>query len=305
MKKRLLVVIGPTTSGKSALAVALAKKFSGEVVSADSRQVYKDLDIGTGKITRKEKAGIPHHCLDIASSKRQITVEEYRKHAEKALEEIWARGKLPIIIGGTGFYIQALVDKVVFPHVPPNKILRKRLEKKSAQELFLILKKLDPARARTIEPKNPRRLIRAIEIAKTLGKVPQLKRRKKELDALFMGIKISPQILKKNIERRAIERLRQGMIAEAQRLRARGLSLKRMRELGLEYRYLADFLQDKISKKELRQKIISGNWQYAKRQLRWFNRDKRIKWFDISKKQERKKLERSVRKFLDIDTIQK
>src|SRR3972149_9041812 len=125
MKKRILVIVGPTATGKSEVAVFLAKKFDGEVISADSRQVYKGLDIGTGKITKREMSGVPHHLLDVANPKRVFTVSEYKKLGEKALQNIWWRGKLPIICGGTGFYIQALVDGIILPEVPPNKKLRK------------------------------------------------------------------------------------------------------------------------------------------------------------------------------------
>ncbi len=294
--KKIIVILGSTASGKSNLAVFLAKKFNGEVISADSRQVYKGFDIGTGKITKREMSGVRHHLLDVANPKQVFTVSQYKKLGEKALQGIWQEGKLPIICGGTGFYIQALVDGIVLPQVPPNLKLRKQLEKKSVAELFTILKKLDPRRAKEIDPKNPRRLIRAIEIAKYLGKVPSLAvRPPSDTDILQIGIDMPDKILKERIEKRLKARIKKGMIEEAVRLNRQGLSWKRMEELGLEYRYLARCLQGKITKEEVVTQLTNEIWQYAKRQRTWFKRDKRIKWFEPQLK---KDVEKFVRKFL-------
>ena len=305
--QKIIVVLGSTATGKSDLAVFLAKKLGGEIVSADSRQVYKGLDIGTGKVPRdytnyKLKAknylykGIPHHLLDVANPKRVFTVSEYKKLGEKALQNIWWRGKLPIICGGTGFYIQALVDGIILPEVPPNKKLRKQLEKKLVTELFATLKKLDPRRAKEIDRKNPRRLIRAIEIAKYLGRVPLLKvQAPKNTDILQIGIDMPDEVLKECIKKRLLARIKKGMIQEAVHLHHQGLLWKRMEELGLEYRYLARYLQKKITKEQMINKLARAIWQYAKRQRTWFKRDKRIKWF---KPQQKKDIEKLVRRFL-------
>src|SRR3990167_899026 len=155
---KILVILGPTATGKSGLAVKLARKYKGEVISADSRQVYKDLDIGTGKNTKKEMRGVPHHMLDIVSPKKVFTVSEWKEKTEKIIKNIISRGKLPIICGGTGFYIQSIVENVILPEVPPNKVLRKKLEKKGLAELQTILVKLDPRRFSNIDIKNPVRL---------------------------------------------------------------------------------------------------------------------------------------------------
>src|SRR3989344_7229884 len=275
-KRKIIVILGPTASGKSALAVKVAKKINGEIVSADSRQVYKGLDIGAGKITKKEMGGIPHYCLDIVSPKKIFTVVDFKKRAEKAIEKIFAKNKTPIIVGGTGLYIQAVVDNIVLPEVKPDWNLREDLEKKTTEEMFKILKKFDPARAKNIEPKNPRRLIRAIEIAETLGKVPNLEVQPPSWEAIQIGIKLSDEELKEKINNRLIYRLKKGMVAEAQKLHSQGLSWKRMNELGLEYRYMAKFLKGEISKEEMTDKLKSEIWQYAKRQMTWFKRDKRI-----------------------------
>lgn len=306
-KKKILVIVGPTATGKSDLAVFLAKKISargrpasgwngGEIISADSRQAYKGLDIGTGKITKKEMGGVPHHLLDVTTPKRIFTVSEYKKLGEKALQNIWRQGKLPIICGGTGFYIQALVDGIILPEVPPNKKLRKQLEKKSTATLFLMLKKLDPRRAKEIDAKNPRRLVRAIEIAKYLGKVPHLEvQPPSNVGVLRIGIDMPDKILKERIEKRLLTRIKQGMIEEAKRLHREGISWKRMEELGLEYRYLAQYLQGKITKKQMTEGLEQAIWQYAKRQRTWFKRDKRITWF---RPQQKKNIEKLVRRFL-------
>ncbi len=297
MTVKLLVIIGPTASGKSDLAVRLAKQFDGEVISADSRQVYKGLDVGTGKITATEMQGVPHHLLDIASPLRKFTVERYKKLAAKAITDISKRGKLPIICGGTGFYIDALVDSVVFPDVPPNPTLRAelaKLGKKDPAALLARLKDLDPARAEAIDPHNLRRIIRAIEIASVLGKVPKILAAKNSdgsadfapYDPIFIGINPATEALRTKIQARLIDRIeKQGMIEEAQKLhdgtpsKSGDLSWKRMEELGLEYRYLALLLQEKITRKEMIERLGFEIWHYAKRQLAWFKRNKRIKWF--------------------------
>jgi len=276
------VILGPTASGKSALGVKLAKKINGEIISADSRQVYKGLDIGSGKITKKEMSGIPHYCLDIISPKKIFTVIDFKKCADKAIEKIFAKNKTPIIVGGTGLYIQAIVDNIILPEVKPNWKLRKELEKKTTGEMFKMLKKLDPERAKNIDPKNPRRLIRAIEIAEKLGKTPKLmSMSRRDLDIRQIGIKLPDEILKINIEKRIKKMLKGGLVAETKKLKKSGLSWKRIYELGFEYKYSALFLRRKISKDEMLAKMLIENWQYAKRQMTWFKRDKRIKWINF------------------------
>lgn len=278
-KPKIIVILGPTATGKSDLAVRLAKQFSGEVISADSRQVYKGLDIGTGKITKKEMQGIPHHLLNVCDPKKQFTIAPFQKLAQKEIRKIINRGRIPIICGGTGFYIQSIVDNIILPEVPPNSKLRKNLEKKTTQELFSILKKLDPVRASNIDKNNPRRLIRAIEIAKTRGTVPSLAINP-QYESLQIGLTFPKEVSQARIKKRLIARLKTGMIAEAKRLHMKGLSFKRMEALGLEYRFLALYLQGKISKKEMIEKLNTEIWHYAKRQMTWFQRDKRIKWFN-------------------------
>ncbi len=277
--KKLIVILGPTASGKSELAVKMAKKFNGEVVSADSRQVYKGMDIGTGKITKKEMRGVPHHLLDVASPKRKYTVARFKKEGLQAIKKIHRIGKVPILCGGTGFYIQAVVDKLIIPKVEPDWKLRKKLEKKTIKELFEELKKMDPRRAKTIEPKNKRRLIRALEIViKTNKPVPTLKKEKSDFALLIIGIKKTPEELKKLIAKRLVKRIKKGMISEVRKLKNSGLSWARLESFGLEYRWIARYLQKKINYEEMIEKLQKDIEHFAKRQMTWFKRDKRIKW---------------------------
>lgn len=273
----IIVVCGPTATGKSDYAVTLAKKIGGEIISADSRQVYIGLDIGSGKITKKEMKGVPHHLLDIASPKSTFTVERFQKLGKRVIADILKHGKTPIICGGTGFYIDSLVYESRFPAVPPNKTLRATLEKKSTEELLSLLKEKDPERAETIDTKNKVRLIRALEIVDTIGKVPEIKK-ESPYDIEWIGLDFSDEILKERIHIRLLKRLKGGMIREVENLHTQGLSWKRMRELGLEYRYLADYLTGNLTKEEMTTQLESAIWQYAKRQRTWFKRNKEIKW---------------------------
>ncbi len=278
-KPRIIVILGPTATGKSDLAVTIAKKHNGEVISADSRQVYKHLDIGTGKITKKEMRGIPHHMLDVVSPTKIYSVFDWQRAAEKYIADIIGRNKLPIICGGTGFYIQSIVDGIILPEVPPNVQLRQELENKTATELVGILQKYDSHILETIDTKNPARLVRAIEIAEHLGSVPPLQKKPSPYDILQIGLALSKEGLSEKIHTRLLKRLKAGMVSEAVKLHGRGLSWKRMLSLGLEYRYLALFLKGKISRSEFIQTLSKEIEQYAKRQITWFKRDTKIQWF--------------------------
>ncbi|MDD3399702.1 MAG: tRNA (adenosine(37)-N6)-dimethylallyltransferase MiaA [Candidatus Paceibacterota bacterium] len=293
--KKIIVVLGPTASGKSDLAVRLAKKFNGEIISADSRQVYKGMDIGTGKITKKEMGGITHHLLDVASPKRKFTVVQYRKLAKSAINKILKKGKVPIICGGTAFYIYAVVDGIVIPKVAPNWALRKKLERKTPEDLFNKLKKIDPQRAETIESKNKRRLIRAIEIVlETKRPVPPIKKEPIPYPVLFLGIKKPAVKLKSLIHKRLLKRLGEGMMTEVKRLKKSALSWERLEQFGLEYRYLARYIQGKIDYKETIERLQREIEHFSKRQMNWFKRDERIRWASNYKE-----AEKLVKEFLD------
>ena len=279
--RHLIVILGPTASGKSALAVQLAKKFKGEVISADSRQVYKGLNIGSGKITKKEMGGIPHHLLNIASPKRKFTVSQYAKFALKAIASVQKKDRIPFLVGGSPLYIYAVVDGWVIPEVKPNAKLRKQLEKLTAEQLLKKLQKLDPERAKTIEQKNPRRLIRALEIVMTTKKpVPSFQRHPLSYPMLFLGVKKSPPVLKQSIQKRFFSMLRRGFLNEIKDLRKQGLSWKRIEDFGLEYREGSQYLQGKISQQEMIEKTIKATEDFARRQMTWFKKDRRIRWVE-------------------------
>jgi len=274
----------------------LAKKFKGEVISADSRQVYKGLDIGSGKITKKEMEGVPHHCLDIASPKRRFTVAQYRCCAINAIATIEQQEKLPILVGGSPLYIYTLTDGWMIPGVKPNIKLRRQLKKFTTVQLLSKLQELDPERAKTIEQKNPRRLIRALEIVMTTKKpVPQFQRHPLPYSVLFLGIKKSPQELKQRIKKRFLQMLKRSFFNEIKDLRKHGLSWKRIEDFGLEYREGTQYLQGKISKQEMIEKTIKATEDFARRQMTWFKKDQRIHWIKNPKD-----TERLIYKFLTV-----
>ena len=275
-KPKVIVILGQTATGKSALAVKISKALAvsgieSEIISADSRQIYKGLDIGTGKILKKEMKGVPHHLLDVVNPKNKFTVAEYKKLAEEEIEKIIARGKTPIICGGTGFYIDAITKGVIFPEVPPNLKLRKILEKKSASELFKMLQKFDSVRAKNIDQKNKVRLIRAIEIVKALGKVPKIKEIKPKYEFIKIGLYLPENKLKNKIQKRVKKMFADGLLKEIKKLKKSGISNKRLKEFGFEYFEPTE------------EKVILETLKYAKRQMTWFKRDPEIKWFDASK----------------------
>lgn len=298
-KQKIIVVLGPTATGKSDLAVYLAKEFNGEVISADSRQVYKGLNIGSGKITKKEMCGVKHYLLDVVKPQTIFSAESFRKKARKAVEEIAEKGKVPIVAGGTAFYIDTLVKDSLIPEVKPDKKLRRKLEKKSLKELQSMLYHLDRRRYMEIDKDNPVRLVRGIEIARALGKVPKTEykpssRTSSIYDVLYVGIDWDDKVLKKRIYDRLVKRMG-GIVREVKRLHKEGLSWKRMDALGLEYRYIPQYVRGEIGKEEVIEVLSSKIWQFAKRQRRWFKRNAKVKWF---KPTEKGKIKKVVRDFL-------
>jgi tRNA dimethylallyltransferase len=284
---KVVVIVGPTASGKSALAIKMARHFNGEIISADSRQVYKNMDIGTGKVTKKEQRMAKHYLLDVVSPKREFNVSDFQRLGQKAIKRILAKGKTPIICGGTGFWIDALVYNITLPPVGPDNKLRAELEKQSAEQLFSRLKKLDPQRAKSIDAKNKRRLIRALDITLATGKpIPKIEKNN-PYDIFWLGIAWPKDILAKRMKIRLDKRLRQGMINEVKRLIALGVSYKRLYGFGLEYRQLSEFIKNKkyknktfleFKKSEYYNKLLSEITKYSKRQMTWFKRNKNIHW---------------------------
>lgn len=285
-QRGLVVILGPTSAGKSDLAVALARRFNGEIVSADSRQLYKGLNIGSGKITQKEMMGVPHHLLDVVSPKQVCSVAQYQKLALKAIETIFQKDKLPFLVGGSPLYMYAVTDGLVFPQVKPDKALRKKLEVLPLETLLKKLQKLDPERLKTIDQKNKRRVIRALEIVLTTKRpVPSLQKRqfpclagRRAYPMLFLGVKRSPEELKKRIHDRLLARMRKGMVAEVKKLRGQSVSWKRLDSLGLEYRWIARYLQGTIEKQEMLEKLEKDIVDFSRRQMTWFKKDPRIHW---------------------------
>ncbi|MBI2175486.1 MAG: tRNA (adenosine(37)-N6)-dimethylallyltransferase MiaA [Parcubacteria group bacterium] len=311
LKQPLVIIAGPNASGKSELAVKLAKKFNGEIVSADSRQVYKGMDIGTGKVSGKwlrvqhsvsnifvrhrvlnkrvfVYKNVAHYCIDFVSPKRRFTVTEYQKCAAGAIADIHARGKVPFLVGGTGFYIKAVVDATTFPTVPPQIKLRKKLEKKTTAQLATLLKQKDPRRWRGIDRKNRRRLIRALEIIYVTRKPVPKHDSATPYHLLYLGVRPEDDaVLKMRIAKRLRQRLQSGMVAEVRQLHKKGLSWRRLDELGLEYRYVAQYIRGKCTRKALGVTLEKEIWQYARRQITWFRKEKRIRLVHSEKEAEK------------------
>jgi tRNA dimethylallyltransferase len=298
---KLIVILGPTSSGKSSLAIHLASKFRGEIISADSRQVYKGMDLGTGKVTKAEQKLVKHHLLDVADPKKQFSVAEFKTLAKKAIEKIRKDKKIPFLVGGTAFYIYSVIDDLQIPEVKPNLKLRRQLEKKSVKELFAMLKKLDPKRAKNIDRQNPRRLIRAIEIAKTLDHAPTISNEVRDLGVksrdfsliarsgpLILGINKPRPKLYKLIDKRLEDRMKQGLVSEIKKLLKSGVSHKRLQELGLEYRFVSLYLQGHLNYDQMVTQLKSAHHKFSKRQMTWFKRDTRIKWIKTEKQAEQK-----------------
>ncbi len=338
-KTKVVVILGPTSSGKSDLAVELAKKLEketgkqSEIISVDSRQIYKDMDLGTGKVEGKWKEtesfakvqpsqkdvdacegwtfakdassrafvykNIPHHLIDFidptthSQEDKKYSVTNFQKDCLQAIDEISTRGNIPILCGGTGFWISAVVDNTIFPEVKPNERLRKSLGKKNTDELFKMLQKKDPDRAKNIDPKNKFRLIRALEICEELGTVPKTKRKlPKNIDFLQIGLDWPKDKLAEKIKKRLESRWTDGMIEEVKNLKEKyQMSWEEIQAFGLAYYWIPLYLQNKLTndqgniitdsiqaKKELIQRVYFAEKNYAKRQRTWFRRDKRIVW---------------------------
>lgn len=290
----VIAIVGPTASGKSDCAVACAihliktrKKYDiqgAEIISADSRQVYKGFNLTSGKITKKEMQGIKHHLLDVASPKKTFTVAHYQVRARKAAQEIIHKGKVPILCGGSGFFIDSVLHDTTFPAVKPQPALRQKLEKLSAETLFSLLQKKDKNRAHTIDRRNKRRLIRALEIIASTKKPIQPQAIKPFYNkTLIIGINLKKDVLKERIEKRVRARIQKGMLREVMRLHQNGLSWNRLEHFGLEYRWISRYWQKRISKDEMIQGLSRDICHYAKRQMTWFKRNKNIVWVSQTK----------------------
>ena len=308
---KVIVIVGPTASGKSTLGIKLAQKYNGEIISADSRQIYREMNVGTAKPIRDHANtkrinanksrignvglarnshtlafylhGVPHHLLDIKNPNEEYSVAEYKKEAIDRIFEIIRRKKLPIIVGGTGLYIKAVADNLKIPEVKANPKLRAELElelkEKGIEHLYSKLLKLDPEAAYIIDPKNPRRVIRALEITIESQKPYSAQRQKGEplFDALKIGLGIPKTKLKRKLEIRVDQMVQNGLVEEVQQLiRRYPLDTPAFEAIG--YRELIAYFKLKKSLKDAIEEIKQNTWLYAKRQMTWFRADKEIKW---------------------------
>src|ERR1017187_849244 len=279
--QNLVVIVGTNASGKSELGIRLANHLGGEVVSADSRQVYRGLDLGSGKITPVQAGTVKHHLIDVADVSEYFTLAQYQRAAYSAIDSISGAGKVPLLVGGTGLYISAVVEGYELVDVPPNYQLRTELESLSLTQLVERLVSCDPDAASRIDRNNRRRLIRAIEIASAGRAHSAARKSSPRYHCLQLGLTWPREILEERIEKRLRDRLTNGMIDEVAGLRSRGVSDTRLDKLGLECRYIARYLRGKLATlDDLRLELGIAIRQFAKGQLTWFKRDRRIIWLD-------------------------
>jgi len=292
-KQKIIVILGPTSSGKTGLAVKLARKFDGEIISADSKQVYRGMDIGTGKDlaeyeykVKGETFKVPCHLIDIVDPKKEFDLSKYQELATEAIARVLSRNKTPIVAGGTGLYLQAIVDGYNLPQVKPDKKLRSELEKKNFDQLYFMLSELNPKFAAKIhesDKKNKRRLIRYIEIYGSKEEISRPEPKKSDYEFLIIGLEVPREVLFKRIYKRLIHRLEEeDMIREVEKLNNAGVSWKRLESFGLEYKHIALYLQEKMEYEEMVERLFIAIKQYAKKQMSWYHRwerqGRKINW---------------------------
>jgi tRNA dimethylallyltransferase len=273
-----IVILGPTASGKTKMAVRLAQVLDGEIISADSRQVYKGMNMGTGKDLSEyivENGKIPYHLIDIVSAKEEFNLFEFQKRFYEIYRQLMQKKITPIVVGGTGLYLESIIEGYRLPEVPPDWELRERLKTKSIDELrrMLLDQKKQPHNRTDLE--DPERLIRAIEIEEARHRHPENIMEGDNICAAVFGIRWERSALRARITTRLKQRLKQGMIEEVRALQISGLSWSRLDSFGLEYRYIARYLQGKINYDEMFTKLNTGIHQFAKRQETWFRRMER------------------------------
>ncbi len=288
----LLIIAGPTATGKTEVAVKIAKRVNGEVVSADSMLVYRGMDIGTAKPTEVEKQGIPHHLIDVVDPDDEFTAAMFQKQAREAITEIHDKGRLPMLVGGTGFYIDVVIYEYDFGHAAPSPELRQYLwreaKEKGNEVLYNRLKLLDPSTAEKIHANNLKRIIRALEIFYQTGVsgAPGRKRNKKEYplyDKLFFCLYYEREKLYRRIEERVDKMLEAGLVREVEELLERGYQPDLVSMQGLGYKEIAGYLLKRYSMEEAVHLLKRNTRRFAKRQLTWFNRYSNIKWIDMGR----------------------
>ena len=300
-----IVVVGPTASGKSQLCVALAHSMNGEVVSADSMQIYKELHIGAAKLTNEEMCGVPHHMMDVVSVGDSFTVADYRDRALKCMDEIFARDHVPIVCGGTGLYINALTGKLDFTAIQGDPSLRSELalyaKTEGKQALFARLKKLDALSASRLHPNDQKRVIRALEVTILTGK-PYSEQVQSfansaytDVPALLIGLRWERKSLELRIRERVDSMMAQGLLEETKTLFTKGIPLEHPSMMGLGYRQLLQYLSGQIALKDAVERIKVDTRRFAKRQMTWFSRDLRIHWLNMDTETDLCVLLRSIR----------
>ena len=290
MKKPCIVLSGPTAVGKTRLSIRLAKALNGSVISADSMQVYRGMDIGSAKIRPEEMEGIPHYLIDVLEPEEEFNVVRFQQMAEAAMEEIYRAGRLPIVVGGTGFYIQALLKGVVFTETEGNSELRRRLEKlaeeKGGEYLHRLLAEKDPLSAEAIHPNNVRRVIRALEYYEETGSPISVhnaawRDRESAYCCAWFVLNDDRERLYERIDRRVDEMMSQGLLEEVTKLHERGLTEEHGSMKGLGYKELLCFLEGEISLDEAVRIIKRDTRHFAKRQITWFKREKDVIWLNL------------------------
>jgi len=285
----LVVIVGPTAVGKTTVSLYLAKALEGEIVSADSRQVYRGMDVGTDKATPSQRALVPHHLLGIRSPDEPLSLAEYQRLAYAAIDDILDRGRLPFLVGGSGQYVLAVLEGWGIPEVPPDEALRARLEMEAEQEgyckLHARLQAMDPVAASRIDPRNVRRVIRALEVClKTGQRISDLQsKRPPPYDLLWLGLTLPRALLYQRVDERVEQMIAAGLVAEVERLLTAGYSLDMPAMSGLGYRQIGDFLQGRCTLEEAIQAIKHETHRFVRQQYTWFRlNDPRIRWYDLS-----------------------
>lgn len=287
-KQKVLVVIGPTAVGKTKLSIQLAKRYNGEIISGDSMQVYKTLDIGTAKITKEEMDGVVHHLIDIKEPTEEFSVAEFQKLVREKIEEITSRGKLPIIVGGTGLYIQAVLQDYQFAESEKDMELRASLEQLAAEiggeQLHQKLAELDPKTAETIHPNNTRRVIRALEVYyttdQTVSEIQSKQNQEEWYNSLIIGLTMDRELLYSRINQRVDLMMEQGLLEEVKGLFDQQIYSQAVRGIG--YKEIYDYLEGKATLEEAVEQVKQNSRRYAKRQLTWFRNKMDVKWFDLT-----------------------